>query len=311
MVKKVFQLYVNTTDPNAINVSPPNLLTGRCNFTTGSSQITITTIDNTIYSSTGVLSYDVPLIYGIKISVPSLQSEPFYLLTLASGTEGGTGTYYMSTTALTTATNQVFTGGSGFLNKNSYTFLVNWDSLFQEAKLSNRIARQCRVGVDFISQESVLAYHNNQTPDPSAYRNGILACNLATHTGNKDLPYTVLGNTDILSAPIADPEILIDAPSYKSMFFKLNTMEPNQMTDIIMPTGSSFLNLALYSAFPYNAVYTPQMIDVDWKALLSFEIDDDDDHPLRENLEANLEENLEENLEANLQGSASLRPLVE
>jgi hypothetical protein len=278
MVKKVFQLYVNTTDPNARNASGTNLLTGRCSMTATSNVITINSIDDTMYSSGGVLTYYVQLFYGMKIRVPSLSSTPFYILAQTGGTTGGTGTYLTSFVAPVTVNNQVFRGATGFNNNNSYNFLVNWDSLFQEAKLSNsaRQGRSCKVGVDFISQESVLAYHNTITTDPTAYRNGVLACNLVSNTVNKNLPYTVLGNTDILSAPIANPSILAVAPLYQSMFFKLNTMEPNQMTDIIMPTGSSYLNLALYSALAWTNVYTPQMIDVDWKALLSFEIDDDE-----------------------------------
>lgn len=271
MVKKVFQLYLNTTNPTAQNVSQPTLIRGTCSVSAGSSILTAN-FENTMRTSGGLLAYYVPLNYGMQILIPAVTSQPIYVLTQITSGPGDTGTYYMSYTPLVTVSNTPYTG---LENKNSYNFLVNWDSLFAEAKLSNYSGRTCKVGVDFVSQQSVLAF-TNELIGSTLYRNGILTCNLATNTGNKNLPYTVLGNTDILNAPLVDPAILAVAPSYKSMYFNLNTMEETQMTQIIMPTGCSFLNLALYSYFTFTNLFTPQMIDVDWFALLSFEIDDDE-----------------------------------
>jgi hypothetical protein len=271
MGKEVFQLYLNTQNPNANNVSQPTLISGICSVSAGSSVLTINSVDTTMTNSIGQYVYYVPLVYGMKILIPTVSASPIYILTQISGLSGisgGAGTYYMSYTPLVNATLTPYTG---LPNKNSYNFMINWDTLFAEARLNNYYGRLCKIGVDFLTGQSVLAYSSSEL-DVGEYYNGQLVCNLATNRNNKNLPYTVLGNTDILNASIEDPVILALAPSYKSMFFKLNTMQPTKTTDIMMPTGSSCLNIALQSWSTVSQAFTPQMIDVDWSIILSFEI---------------------------------------
>jgi hypothetical protein len=271
MGKELFQLYLNTKDPNAQNVSPPSFISGTCTIGAGSSTITINSINNNIPNSNGSYVLYVPLIYGLRILIPSASSNPIYILTQITGTTGSTGTYYMSYTPLAS---QFVVPFVGLPMKNSYNFLVNWDTLFAEAKLANPFGKRCKVGIDFLSRQTVLNGFMANNIGVTQYRNSYIVCNLASKNVDKTLPYTILGTPDILNAAIEDPAILAIAPSYKSAFQKLNTMQSSQMTEIILPVGCSFLNISLMSSLVWTNPLTPQMIDEDWSCILTFEIMD-------------------------------------